>query len=150
MNLYHPGEPEVPQVKPAPDPAEQIVSIRLGRLFLKRREELGLSLRQLEAATTINLTQINRIENGQLKKPAFIDILKLASFYKIPLNDLVEQAGLKPNKRPTRKEGSPLSTKERIQILIDIVLQEQDEAMLAPLLVLLQAFSHHLKLSAND
>ena len=49
--------------------------------YREKREWLGLTLEEVEAATGIHKGQLSKLETGSIKKPAYATILKLSEFY---------------------------------------------------------------------
>lgn len=66
----------------------------LARLLKTRREELGLSFRQLENATGIDRSNLHRLESGHIKKPRPDHLGPLSQALNLPLSDLYAIAGL--------------------------------------------------------
>lgn len=64
----------------------------LGRSVRKRREELGLSLRDLAAQTGISASTLSRIENG-IGKPDADNIARLADWLNVPVDRVVKKPG---------------------------------------------------------
>lgn len=75
---------------------------RLGSLVRKRRDELGLSLRQLGERIGITDTTIMRIESGAIRSPRGDVLRALAEGLDLPLADLFAAAGYAtPNELPS-------------------------------------------------
>jgi transcriptional regulator with XRE-family HTH domain len=60
----------------------------LGRAVRRRREELGLSLRDVAALTTVSASTLSRIENGT-GKPDADNIARLASWLDVPMERIL-------------------------------------------------------------
>lgn len=61
---------------------------RLGALIRRYRADAGLSLRQLEELTDIDDSQLTRMEQGNILKPAPDNLRRIAEALNIPLADL--------------------------------------------------------------
>ena len=71
---------------------ERSVFSGFGSIIKNRREELGLSLKQIEAETGISPSYINRIEKGQRKAPSYRIIEQLAKALDMPVSKLINVA----------------------------------------------------------
>ncbi len=60
----------------------------LGRAIKRRREELGLSLRDVANETTVSASTLSRIENGT-GKPDADNIARLASWLDVPVERIL-------------------------------------------------------------
>src|ERR1043166_6860709 len=70
----------------------------LGRAIRRRREELGLSLRDVAAKTSVSASTLSRIENGT-GKPDADNIARLAAWLDMPIERVMHHGhrGLDPN-----------------------------------------------------
>lgn len=66
----------------------------LSNLLAKRRQDLGLSLREVEHATGISNAHISQIEKGVIERPAPNLLYELASVYHLEFKKLLRLAGL--------------------------------------------------------
>jgi HTH-type transcriptional regulator, competence development regulator len=66
----------------------------LGATLKEARELFPLTLRQVEEATGISNAYLSQLENNKIKKPSANVLYKLASIYKIELNELLSAAGI--------------------------------------------------------
>jgi transcriptional regulator with XRE-family HTH domain len=71
---------------------ERSVFSGFGSIIKNRREELRLSLKQIEAETGISPSYINRIEKGQRKAPSYRIIEQLAKALDLPVSKLMHVA----------------------------------------------------------
>lgn len=71
---------------------ERSVFSGFGSIIKNRREELGLSLKQIEQETGISPSYINRIEKGQRKAPSYRIIEQLAKALDMPISKLINVA----------------------------------------------------------
>jgi HTH-type transcriptional regulator, competence development regulator len=70
------------------------------------RAASGASLREVERQTGISNAYLSQLENGSTDKPSPHFLHKLATFYKVPYESLMEAAGyLKPPSKVTTNEG---------------------------------------------
>lgn len=71
------------------------------------RKRRGLTLKQVEAAGVASNAYLSQVERGR-RKPPHLDIMKrLATFYEVPLKDLLIAAGYFPQE----EAGEPTSEK---------------------------------------
>ncbi|HVF23329.1 MAG TPA: helix-turn-helix transcriptional regulator [Pyrinomonadaceae bacterium] len=81
-------------------PARALVNTEeLGRAVRRRREELGLSLRDVADKTAVSASTLSRIENGT-GKPDADNIARLTAWLEVPVERIL-------NTRSTENESSP-------------------------------------------
>lgn len=66
----------------------------LGKTLKEKRESIGFTLRQVEDSTGISNAYLSQLENDKIKKPSANFLYKLASLYKLQLNELLIEAGV--------------------------------------------------------
>ncbi len=66
-----------------------INTVELGRAIKRRREELGLSLRDVASATQVSASTLSRIENGT-GKPDADNIARLSSWLNMPVDRVMK------------------------------------------------------------
>jgi transcriptional regulator with XRE-family HTH domain len=66
----------------------------LGSTLKNARKAIGFTLRQVEESTGISNAYLSQLENDKIKSPSANILYKLSSLYKIPLNDLLGNAGI--------------------------------------------------------
>jgi len=71
-----------------------INTMELGRAIKRRREELGLSLRDVADVTQVSASTLSRIENGT-GKPDADNIARLTSWLDMPVSRVMKKAGMK-------------------------------------------------------
>lgn len=77
---------------------------RLGRLIHAKRDERGLGVRGLEAASGVNVSSIVSLERGDILTPQPDTLKALAAALDVPVSDLFTVAGWLPvNELPTLK-----------------------------------------------
>jgi transcriptional regulator with XRE-family HTH domain len=96
---------------------------KLGAELRKRREALGLSLRQLEELSGVDDTTIVRLEAGRSQRPATEKLQRLAVALDVPLEDLLITAGIQtdrglPTLRPYMRTKYP-QLPEEAQVDLD-------------------------------
>jgi transcriptional regulator with XRE-family HTH domain len=69
-----------------------INTIELGRAIKRRREELGLSLRDVADVTNVSASTLSRIENGT-GKPDADNIARLTSWLDMPVDRVMKKQG---------------------------------------------------------
>lgn len=66
----------------------------LGKTLKSTRENVSLTLKDVENATGISNAYLSQLENDKIKKPSASILYKLANVYKIELNVLLYAAGI--------------------------------------------------------
>ena len=69
-----------------------INTMELGRAIKRRREELGLSLRDVADVTNVSASTLSRIENGT-GKPDADNIARLTSWLDMPVDRVMKMSG---------------------------------------------------------
>ncbi len=64
------------------------MEIKIGKSLKQARENENLSQRRLAQETGINQQSISRWESGQ-RLPNILDLIKLANYYKISIDELI-------------------------------------------------------------
>ena len=96
--------------------------VRLGDIIRERRQDRGLSLRDLSQVTGIHPSYIGRIEQGLLKRPAPDYVQLLGQALDLPVADLFvlagyQGAGTLPSLRPyLRAKYGPLPDSALIEV----------------------------------
>jgi len=73
-----------------------INTIELGRAIKRRREELGMSLRDVADATEVSASTLSRIENGT-GKPDADNIARLTNWLDMPVDRVMKKQGASEN-----------------------------------------------------
>ncbi len=73
-----------------------INTIELGRAIKRRREELGISLRDVADLTNVSASTLSRIENGT-GKPDADNIARLTSWLDMPVDRVMKKQGTTEN-----------------------------------------------------
>lgn len=73
-----------------------INTIELGRAIKRRREELGMSLRDVADATEVSASTLSRIENGT-GKPDADNIARLTNWLDMPVDRVMKKQGAAEN-----------------------------------------------------
>lgn len=73
-----------------------INTIELGRAIKRRREELGMSLRDVADATEVSASTLSRIENGT-GKPDADNIARLTNWLDMPVDRVMKKQGATEN-----------------------------------------------------
>lgn len=92
----------------------------LGKLLKNRRLDLGLTLRTIEEATNISNAYLSMLENDKITKPSASTLHTLSEIYRIPLQNLLESAGI------IKKQENLNSAKPKIYEEIAFKLKEAD------------------------
>ena len=78
-------------------PAKAMVNTEeLGRAIRRRREELGLSLRDVATETTVSASTLSRIENGT-GKPDADNIARLTTWLDVPMERILTGRPAQPD-----------------------------------------------------
>jgi len=84
----------------------------LGKTLKSTRENVSMTLRDVELSTGISNAYLSQLENDKIKKPSANVLYKLANVYKINLNVLLTAAGIiEKNDQP--EEEAPQSILEK-------------------------------------
>ncbi len=73
-----------------------INTVELGRAIKRRREELGMSLRDVADTTQVSASTLSRIENGT-GKPDADNIARLTSWLDMPVDRVMKKQGSSGN-----------------------------------------------------
>jgi len=73
-----------------------INTMELGRAIKRRREELGMSLRDVADTTAVSASTLSRIENGT-GKPDADNIARLTSWLDMPVDRVMKKQGTSAN-----------------------------------------------------
>jgi transcriptional regulator with XRE-family HTH domain len=65
----------------------------LGEELRRLRIEKGVTLREVEKETDVSNAYVSQLENGKAEQPSPRVLHKLAGYYKVPYNRLMEAAG---------------------------------------------------------
>jgi len=68
--------------------------LSLGRTLKQYRDNISLTLRQVEEVTGISNAYLSQLENDKIKKPSANVLYKLASIYRVELETLLAAAGI--------------------------------------------------------
>jgi len=94
--------------------------------FLKNQRILkNLSLRQLETLTNISNAYLSQLENDKIKSPSISTLHKIAEFYQIDFNIILEVAGISntTNKKEQKSHSSFALSSESLS-------EEEEEELL--------------------
>ncbi len=84
----------------------------LGKTLKSTRENVSLTLREVELSTGISNAYLSQLENDKIKRPSANVLYKLSSIYKIDLNVLLTAAGIIERDSQPKTEN-PLSLLEK-------------------------------------
>ena len=65
----------------------------LGKYLKRLRKARALSLRDVEGETDVSNAFLSQVESGKVKRPSPVALYKLADFYDVPYEKLMELAG---------------------------------------------------------
>lgn len=69
------------------------VNAPLGKYLKRLREARALSLREVEGETGVSNAFLSQVESGKARRPSPAVLYKLAGFYDVPYEKLMELAG---------------------------------------------------------
>jgi len=69
------------------------MTTRLGRILAQARQVKGAKLREVETETKISNAYISQLESGHIKEPSPLKLRKLAEYFGLKYDDLLEAAG---------------------------------------------------------
>lgn len=98
----------------------------LGKTLKITRENVSLTLREVEIATGISNAYLSQLENEKIKKPSASILYKLANVYKIDLNVLLCASGI-IEKNDLKEAKSKQSLLEREIAFYKDKLSEEEE-----------------------
>lgn len=98
-----------------------------GEYLIKKRNKLGLSLRAVEKETGISNAYLSQLENNKIKNPSPKILFKLAKFYKISYNYLMDLIGYPTSKTEGNGTISPSYFKNTIKF--DDLTEEEEEKL---------------------
>lgn len=78
-----------------------------GEYFKALREAKGLTLREVEKATDVSNAYISQLESGKIRQPSPISLHKLAQFYGVNYEVLMEKVGYPVPKAPEPLQDQP-------------------------------------------
>lgn len=89
------------------------------------------TLRQVETDTGISNSYLSNLEMGR-KNPGIRSLSKLAAYYEVPLNGLLDQAGLPYDRRAAKRHEvltNPRANRDEIQRSYEFVLTDPQLAL---------------------
>ncbi|WP_291127561.1 helix-turn-helix domain-containing protein [Flavobacterium sp. UBA7682] len=98
----------------------------LGKTLKSTRENVSLTLKDVENATGISNAYLSQLENEKIKKPSASILYKLANVYKIDLNVLLHAAGIIEKSDETEAPKLTLLEKE-IQFYKDKLSPQEEK-----------------------
>jgi transcriptional regulator with XRE-family HTH domain len=84
-------------------PTEDNEMLSLGAAIAKRREELGLSQRDLALRAELSNATLSFIEKGTTEQPKPSTLSKIATALGMSIDDLYSMAGILPARKPSTK-----------------------------------------------
>jgi transcriptional regulator with XRE-family HTH domain len=66
----------------------------LGEMLKEAREKNSLTLRQVDSSTGVSSAYLSQLENGHVANPSASILYKLATLYRVQLNDFLRAAGV--------------------------------------------------------
>ena len=97
----------------------------LGLILKDQRILMNLTLRQVETLTKISNAYLSQLENNRIKNPSVSVLSKLASFYRVDLQNLLITAGILKEKGA--KKSKPISG---FALSSDNLTEEEEDQLL--------------------
>jgi transcriptional regulator with XRE-family HTH domain len=85
-----------------------------GQYFKALRESKHLTLREVEKATEVSNAYLSQLESGKIKQPSPLTLHKLAEFYEVSYEALMEKVGYPVPQKENRKSAVPSSASYKI------------------------------------
>ena len=101
----------------------------IGATLKEARENKSLTLRQVEETIGISNAYLSQLENDKIKSPSAIVLYKLASLYKVNLNDLLSGTGF-INKEQVVENDKNSEWSKRIAFSAGDLTEEQKSEVL--------------------
>lgn len=99
----------------------------LGQTLKVAREQIPLTLRQVEEAIGISNAYLSQLENDKIKKPSANVLYKLSNLYNMELNILLSAAGIIEKKDTEAPQSSLLN---KIAFYADKFSKEEEEQII--------------------
>lgn len=101
----------------------------IGSTLKEARESKSLTLRQVEETIGISNAYLSQLENDKIKSPSANVLYKLASLYKVNLNDLLSETGI-INKQQVAENNENSEWSKRIAFSTGDLTEEQRNEVL--------------------
>lgn len=101
----------------------------IGSTLKEAREINSLTLRQVEDAIGISNAYLSQLENDKIKSPSAHVLYKLATLYRVNLNDLLSETGI-INKQSEVESTDNLSWNKRIALSSGSLTEKEKKEVL--------------------
>lgn len=95
--------------------------------FKALREAKRLTLREVEKATDVSNAYLSQLESGKIKQPSPISLHKLAQFYGVPYETLMEKVGYPV---PTAAESVHAQSQPALSARLGRISQDEEVELL--------------------
>lgn len=95
--------------------------------FKALREAKGLTLREVEKATDVSNAYLSQLESGKIKQPSPISLHKLAQFYGVPYETLMEKVGYPV---PAAPESTAVQSQSSLSARLGRISQDEEVELL--------------------
>lgn len=95
-----------------------------GEYFKALRESKQLTLREVERATDVSNAYLSQLESGKIKQPSPLTLHKLAGFYGVSYELLMEKVGY-----PV-PEKTPVATAESVAYKVGSITEDEEVELL--------------------
>ncbi len=99
----------------------------LGKTLKSTRENVSLTLRDVEVATGISNAYLSQLENDKIKNPSANILYKLANVYKIDLNVLLYASGIIEKKNLVESVNKQSLLEREIAFYKDKLSEEEEK-----------------------
>lgn len=91
-----------------------------GEYFKALRKTKGLTLREVEGKTGISNAYLSQLETGKVKQPSPVNLYKLAEFYEVSYESLMEKVGYPiPKGKVETKQSKSIASYSRFGKITD-------------------------------
>jgi transcriptional regulator with XRE-family HTH domain len=102
----------------------------LGQTLKATRENVSLTLREVEDSTGISNAYLSQLENNKIKKPSANVLYKLADIYKISLDVLLMAAGIIAKADGNRPQATESEFEREIAYYKDKFSPEEEQQII--------------------
>lgn len=101
----------------------------IGATLKEVRESKSMTLRQIEESIGISNAYLSQLENDKIKSPSANVLYKLASLYKVNLNDLLSETGIISSNQEKKSNESSEWSKRIAFSAGDLTDEQRDEVL---------------------
>jgi transcriptional regulator with XRE-family HTH domain len=102
----------------------------LGEMLKEAREKNNLTLRQVDSSTGVSSAYLSQLENGHVTNPSASILYKLATLYRVQLNDFLRAAGVIKGATDNQKQSKETLLANQLAFYAKDLTEEQQEEVL--------------------